>query len=258
MNEIQIFKYNSNEVRTIQKDGEPWFVLKDVCQVLSITNHKNIYARLDPDEKGVRQMDTPGGRQEMSIISESGLYNVILRSDKPEAKPFRKWVTSEVLPAIRKTGMYLSPKIDSTMLYRVAQELEQKEKEVLALTAENEQQRQIIKDYEPKMQYLDKILASQGTMATSQIAADYDLSAQRLNQILHEAGIQHKVNNQWILYRKHMGMGYTKSETIPIRRSDGSPDTKLFTRWTQKGRLLIHEILTARGIQAAMDKDIGA
>lgn len=258
MNEVRVFNYNSNEVRTIRKNGEPWFVLKDVCQILGLGTPAKVAERLDPDEKGVNQIHTPGGKQEMTCINESGLYNVILRSDKPEAKPFRKWVTSEVLPAIRKTGMYLSPKIDSAMLYRVAQELEQKEKEVLALTAENEQQRQIIKDYEPKMQYLDKILASQGTMATSQIAADYDLSAQRLNQILHEAGIQHKVNNQWILYRKHMGMGYTKSETIPIRRSDGSPDTKLFTRWTQKGRLLIHEILAARGIQAAMDKDIGA
>ena len=90
MNEIQIFNYNSNEVRTIQKDGEPWFVLKDVCAILGLGNSRMVADRLDTDEKGISQIDTPGGKQEMTCINESGLYNVILRSDKPEAKPFRK------------------------------------------------------------------------------------------------------------------------------------------------------------------------
>ena len=98
MNELQIFSYESNEVRTIMKGSEPWFCLVDVCRVLGIVNHKNVFARLDDDEKGVHEMDTPGGKQKMAIINESGLYSVILRSDKPEAKPFRKWVTGTVLP----------------------------------------------------------------------------------------------------------------------------------------------------------------
>ena len=93
MNELQVFNYESNEVRTIMRNGELWFVLKDVCRILSIGNSSDVFARLDDDEKGVAQIDTPGGKQKMSIINESGLYNVILRSDKPEAKPFRKWVT---------------------------------------------------------------------------------------------------------------------------------------------------------------------
>lgn len=273
MNEIQIFNYNSSEVRTIQKDGEPWFVLKDVCEVFGETNYRRVSGRLEDDEKGVSQIATPGGLQNMTVINEAGLYSALFMMQPEKArgvsdeyiaerqaqlKAFKRWVTHEVLPAIRKTGMYLSPKIDSAMLYRVAEELEQKEKEVIALTAENERQRQVIQDYEPKMQYLDTILASRGTMATTQIAADYDLTARQLNKILHDAGIQHNVNGQWILYRKHMGMGYTKSETIPITRSDGRPDTKIFTRWTQKGRLLIHDILTSNGIQANMDKDLSA
>ena len=91
-------------------------------------------------------------------------------------------------------------------------------------------------------------------MTTTQIAADYDMTAKQLNRILHEDGIQHKVNGQWILYKKYMGKGYTKSKTINITRSDGRPDTVLNTEWTQKGRLLIHEILTARGILAVMDR----
>ncbi|BCI60660.1 BRO family protein [Solibaculum mannosilyticum] len=109
MKELQVFKYKSNDVRTVEIDGNPWWVLSDVCKVLDITNHKNVAARLDEEEKGVHQMDTLGGLQEMTIINESGLYNVILRSDKPEAKPFKKWVTSEVLPSIRKHGAYMTP-----------------------------------------------------------------------------------------------------------------------------------------------------
>lgn len=106
MNELQVFNYGEIPVRTVMIDGEPWWVLADVCRVLNITNHKNVAARLDEDEKGVHLMDTPGGNQKMSIINESGLYKVILRSDKLEAKPFTRWVTHEVLPAIRKTGAY--------------------------------------------------------------------------------------------------------------------------------------------------------
>lgn len=106
MNELQVFNYNETPVRVIEQDGEPWWVLADVCRVLEIVNHKNVSARLDPDEKGVRQMDTLGGSQNMTIINESGLYKVILRSDKPEAKRFTRWVTHEVLPAIRKNGAY--------------------------------------------------------------------------------------------------------------------------------------------------------
>ena len=101
MNELQIFNYNSSEVRVTQIDGEPWFVLKDVCQVLGISNHKMTAQRLDKDEVSQTDLtDSLGRQQETTIINESGLYHVILRSDKPEAKPFRKWVTSEVLPSI--------------------------------------------------------------------------------------------------------------------------------------------------------------
>ena len=108
MNELQVFDYNSNKVRTVEQDGEPWFVLKDVCQVLGMDTAqlKKVANRLDADEKGRTQITTPGGEQDTWIINESGLYSVILRSDKPEAKPFRKWVTSEVLPSIRRHGSY--------------------------------------------------------------------------------------------------------------------------------------------------------
>lgn len=106
MNDLQVFSYNGADVRTVEKDGQPWWVLKDVCEVLELDSPHKVANRLDDDEKGRNLIPTPGGKQEMAVINESGLYNVILRSDKPQAKPFRKWVTSEVLPTIRKTGQY--------------------------------------------------------------------------------------------------------------------------------------------------------
>jgi prophage antirepressor-like protein len=105
------FDFEDALVRVIDQGGEPWFVLSDACKVLDITNSRNATARLDDDEKGVHIMDTLGGPQEMTIISESGLYALIFRSRKPQAVRFRKWVTSEVLPTIRKTGSYSSDQV---------------------------------------------------------------------------------------------------------------------------------------------------
>ena len=122
-----------------------------------------------------------------------------------------------------------------------------------ALEAENEKQRQMIADFVPIKRYVDTILESTSTMTTTQIAADYDLSARQLNKILKEAGIQHCVNGQWILCKKYMGKGYTKSETFWFNHSDGSPDSKISTRWTQRGRRAIHEILARQGISPAAD-----
>lgn len=158
MNELQVFTYQESQVRTIQKDGEPWFVLKDVCSVLGISNSRMAAARLEADEKGATQIDTPGGPQEMTIINESGLYTVTLRSDKPEAKPFRKWVTSEVLPSIRKTGGYiqgqdqLSPEELMAKALMVAQKtLADREARISQLTVEN----QIMA---PKAEYFDELV----------------------------------------------------------------------------------------------------
>ena len=106
MNGPQVFNYNSSEVRTVMRDGEPWFCLVDVCRVLDLSSPHKVAERLDRDELTGIKVRSGGQTREMTFINESGLYSVILRSDKPEAKPFRKWVTSEVLPTIRKTGGY--------------------------------------------------------------------------------------------------------------------------------------------------------
>ena len=254
MNELMIFNNPEfGEIRTVEVDGEPWLVGKDVARALGYKDTVNaLKSHVDEeDKKGGWQITTPSGVQEMTIINESGLYSLVLSSKLPGAKKFRRWVTSEVLPSIRRTGGYQLPK-DYLSALRALVAVEE---EKLALRAENEQQRQAIAEFEPVRQYVDTILSSPGTMATTQIAADYDMSAKQLNKILHEEGLQHCVNGQWILYRQHMGKGYTKSETIPIVRSDGRPDTRLITKWTQKGRLLIHEILGRRDILAVMDRN---
>lgn len=115
---------------------------------------------------------------------------------------------------------------------------------------------QEIGELKPKADYVDEILKSNGTMTATQIAADYGLSANKLNKILNEARLQRKVGNQWILYKEHMNKGLTKSNTISIVRSDGRQDTKLQTKWTQKGRLKIHEILTEKGYEAQLSSEI--
>lgn len=251
MNELMIFNNPEfGEIRTVEINGEPWLVGKDVAQALGYSNTKDALARhVDPEDRGGSQIPTPSGEQEMTIINESGLYSLVLSSKLPGAKKFRRWVTSEVLPSIRKTGGYNFPKDYPSALRALADAEERR----FTLLAENERQRQVIADFEPIRQYVDTILESTGTMATTQIAADYGMSAKRLNKILHEEGIQHCVNGQWILYKKHMGKGYTESKTFSFTRADGRPDTKMQTQWTQKGRLLIHTTLEKRGIYAVMD-----
>ena len=164
MNGLQIFTYNGNEVRTVQKDGEPWWVLKDVCEVLGIGNSRMTYERLEEDEKGVSLIDTLGGKQQMQVINESGLYNVIIRSDKPEAKPFRKWITSEVLPSIRRHGAYMTPEtleaaiLNPDLLIRLCTALKDEQDKNKALQAANSTlavDNQIMK---PKADYFDEIV----------------------------------------------------------------------------------------------------
>lgn len=130
----------------------------------------------------------------------------------------------------------------------------QEQRERQLLVEQNEIKDQLIAEYEPKISYLDKILESKGTLTITQIAADYGMTPQKLNKVLHEERVQHKVGGQWILYKNHMNNGYTKSQTVAIVRSDGRPDTKMNTKWSQKGRLFIHELLQRRGISALMDQ----
>lgn len=127
-------------------------------------------------------------------------------------------------------------------------------KQIDTLKLENTMQQQVIAEFKPIKEYVDTILSSEDTVTITQIAADYGLSAKALNKILNEQGLIRKVGGQWVLYSSHMQKGYTRSETIDVARADGSVKVVMNTKWTQKGRLKIHELLTAIGIVANMDK----
>ena len=252
MNDLQIFNNDKfGQIRTAVINDEPYFMLADVCAVLDIKNTRDAKSRLS--QKGVAITDTltAGGVQQATFINESNLYKLSFTSRKPEAELFTDWVTTDVLPAIRKTGTYSMdiPKTLPEALRAYANEVEA-HNETKAIVAQPEQQ---IAEFKPVKDYVDKILSSKSCLTITQIAADYGMSAQELNKILHEARLQHKVGDQWILYKQHMSKGFTKSETFTFCRSDGRLDSKITTKWTQKGRLEIHNILSNLDIHAVCE-----
>lgn len=257
MNTPQIFNFEQNEVRTILVNDEPYFVGKDVADVLGYSNpQKAIRDHVDLEDKTQNDSFTVNGTA-VVLINESGLYSLILKSKLPSAKKFKRWVTSEVLPAIRKHGGYLTPeKVEEALLnpdtiIQLATQL--KEERTGRLIAE-----QKISEYEPKISYLDSILSSTDSVTISQIAADYGMSPQQMNKLLHKLGIQKKVGNQWLLCKKHMNQGYTKSHTTEIPKADGGTKIVMNTKWTQKGRLFIYELLKKEGYYPQMDlEEIG-
>lgn len=251
MNELMIFNNPEfGRVRTLEENGVVLFCGNDVAKALGYKSPKDAVSTHCRGAVKRRLTDSLGREQDTAFIPESDLYRLVFSSKLPAAEKFTDWVTGEVLPTIRKTGGYSVPR-DYPSALRALADAEEKR---LALAAENERQAQVIAEFEPIRQYVDTILESPDALATSQIAADYGMSAQQLNKILRDEGIQHKVNGQWLLYKKHMNNGYTKSKTVQITHSDGRNDTKLHTQWTQKGRLMIHNILEKRGIVAMMDR----
>ncbi len=256
---LEVFHHvEFGKIRAVEINGEPWLVGKDVAAALGYSNPRDALAtHVDDEDKATVAIHDGSQNRNMTAINESGLYSLVLSSKLPGAKKFKRWVTSKVLPSIRKHGVYAIDELldNPDFMIQALTALKKEREKRKALETENLAQKQVIADFQPIRQYADKILSSTGTMATTQIAADYNMSARKLNKILRESGVQHNVNGQWILYKKHMGKGYTSSKTIDIIRSDGTPDTKMQTVWTQKGRLLIHNILEERGIKAAMDRD---
>lgn len=248
MNDLTIWNYNNSEVRTLTLNNEPWWVLADVCKVLELSNPTMAAKKLDEDERSKFDLGRQG---EAVIINESGLYNVILRSDKPQAKPFRKWVTSEVLPAIRKTGMYATDELlnNPDLAIKAFTALKEERAKTKALTETVAVQQQQIAELQPKATYYDLCLNCKDLLSTTEIAKDYGKSARWLNELLHEMKVQYKQGNKiWILYQKYAEKGYTSTKTQTYNGKDGEVHTKVHTYWTQKGRLFIYDLLKAQGI----------
>ena len=242
MSNIRIFNYNSVEVRTIQKDGEPWFVLRDVCNVLGLGTPARVAERLDTDEVSQTHItDSMGRQQETTIINESGLYNVILRSDKPEAKPFRKWVTSEVLPTIRRHGMYATPDTVEKMLadpdttIKLLETIKQERAARMALEAKAEADK-------PKVLFADAVSASHSSILVGDLAKllrqnGVEIGQNRLFRFLREKGYLCSHGERYNLpTQRSMDRGWFQVKETTINQPDGSIRITRTVKVTGKGQ----------------------
>ncbi|AHA05136.1 phage antirepressor [Pediococcus pentosaceus] len=248
MNELQNFNFEGNEVRTVLINDEPYFVGKDIADVLGYSNsQKALIDHVDEEDKNtVTIRDGNKGNPNQVVINESGMYSLVLSSKLPNAKKFKRWVTNEVLPSIRKHGAYMTDeKIEEALLnpdtiINLATQLkEEREGRLIA-----EQQ---VKEFQPKVSYYDRVLSNDALMTISLIAKDYGMSGAGMNKLLHELGVQYRQGGTWLLYAKYQRTGWTHSETKMVPRKDGTEKAVLNTKWTQKGRLGLYELLKTNG-----------
>lgn len=248
MNELQNFNFEGNKVRTVLINDEPYFVGKDIADVLGYSNsRKALIDHVDEEDKNtVTIRDGNKGNPNQVVINESGMYSLVLSSKLPNAKKFKRWVTNEVLPSIRKHGAYMTDeKIEEALLnpdtiINLATQLkEEREGRLIA-----EQQ---VKEFQPKVSYYDKVLSNDALMTISLIAKDYGMSGAGMNKLLHELGVQYRKGGTWLLYAKYQRTGWTHSETKMVSRKDGTEKAVLNTKWTQKGRLGLYALLKDNG-----------
>lgn len=264
MNDIQIFKNPQfGEIRTAGTADNPMFCLSDVCKACDLSTN-GISRRLQDDVISNHPIvDSLGRTQQALFVNEDGLYDVILDSRKPKARKFRKWVTSEVLPAIRKTGGYMISKADDTPELIMARALQiandtisRHEKELAeaknkiamqhdrigTLEGHLKYNMEEVKKLTPDAEYTRKTLSSTTSWNTNIIAKEIGLSAVTLNKRLQGLGIQYKEHGVWVLTHKYQDKGYTKTSTYNYPKSDGTLGTRIQTEWTEKGRRFIHEL----------------
>ena len=236
----QVFKNAEfGQIRTCTVKGETYFVGKDVASALGYSHPtKAVTTHVDEEDRSMTGMVThQRGSQTTIIINESGLYSLILSSKLDSARRFKRWVTSEVLPAIRKNGRY---------------ELEQQNR---LLESRNTLLEEITAQQKPLTDYARHILSSTQTVTVTQIAQDYGFTAIRFNELLMHLRIQHKVGGQWILYMPYLNGGYVQSFSSYFVKPDGEVQVKLHTRWTQRGRLFLYEELKKAGVLPLVELD---
>lgn len=247
------------DIRAIEKDGEPWFVGKDVAVALGYSNaSKAVMVHVDEEDKQkvMLKADSQNGNvvTATTLINESGLYSLVLSSKLPSAKKFKHWVTAEVLPSIRRHGAYAtaptiekiiaSPEFGIALLKNLQQEQN--------MRREAEER---VRKLQPLADYTALILACPETVSVSQVAQDYGMSAVAFNRILYRAGIQYSVGGQWVLYAAYKDRGLVQSYTFNYRHNDGTDGCRMYTRWTQRGRLFLYDILKKIGIIPMIEKN---
>lgn len=270
MNKIQIFNSPQfGEIRTATDDNnEPLFCAADVCKALGYVNGRDAISKHvdDPDVAKRDAWVTTGTKADgseakrrtlMTFVNESGLYSLIFGSKLESAKQFKRWVTSEVLPEIRKNGGYIRGNVDETpeelmarALAVAKQTLERVERERQQLASTNENQRiQLgIQDAEirkaaPKVEYYDKVMQSNCTMTTTQIANGLGMPCHRLNKLLRDAGIQYKQSGQWLLRSPYTDFGLHAVRTQTYTHADGSIGTSQYTVWNERGKRFISALV---------------
>lgn len=240
-------------VRAIEEGNKVLFCATDVVRALGYSNQRDAVGR---HCKGVVKRDTltSGGMQELSFISEGDVYRLIIRSNLPSAEKFEHWVFDDVLPSIRKHGLYAVDEVleNPDLLIKALMELKKEREEKKRLELENAVKAQQIAEMQPKVSDYDIVLACPDLVTITQIAKDFGLSAKKLNKILKEKKIQFKQGRTWFLYQKYAEQGYTQSKTYLY---DEDNHTAMHTLWTQKGRLFIYELLKADGILPVMERE---
>ena len=265
MENIEVFSEDRfGEVRMTLLDSKPYAFAKDVVDNLGYKNSRDAISR---HCKGVVKSDTiknAGGYPE-KLIPEGDIYRLIVkaadqsqnRDIKEKAEEFEKWIFDNVLPSIRKHGMYAKDELldNPDLLIEVASALKEERAKTKRLEAENKKKDQKIGELQPKADYTDKILNSEDTLTITQIAKDYGMSGRAMNSLLHDLEVQYKQSGQWLLYSKHQAKGYTDSEVYEYERKDGSIGTTLNTKWTMKGRLFLYNLLKEEGILPLIEQE---
>lgn len=258
--DIQVFSNSQfGEIRTVlADDGEPRFCLTDLCAALALNPNK-VSQRLKDDLLSKYPIcDNLGRTQQANFVNEDGLYDTIFESRKKEARAFRKWVTSEVLPSIRKTGGYIATKVDDTpeeimaRALMVAQSTLENQKKRLAeqdMTIERQEHRiqeqtKQIEAAAPKVNYYDETLMSIDTMTMTQAANSIGMTVHTLTNKLRNAGLIFRQSGQWMLKAPYCKWGLHKTRTSTFTHSNGTIGTSMYMVWTQKGLRLINEMLT--------------
>lgn len=250
MEEIRIFNSPQfGEVRTAGTSDNPIFCLSDLCRCLGLTA-KIVNQRLDKGVVSKYPLETAGGTQQALFVNEDGLYDVILDSRKPEAKLFRKWITSEVLPSIRKTGGYISTKADDTpeeimarALVIAQRTIEDRERRIQMLESENSAIVQERDSLLPMANYTKEVLQSTSTYTLTQVAHDLGMrSVHVLLRELCERRVLFRQSGQWQPTAKVAGRGYFETRTAKYVKSDNTVGTSLSTVVTERGRAYLHSM----------------
>ena len=257
MNELQIFQNEDfGEVRTIQEGDRVLFCGSDVAKALGYARPNDaISAHCRATVK--RSTPISGKIQEINYISEGDVYRLIVHSKLPAAEKFERWVFDDVIPSIRRNGVYaIDEMLDNPdAMIAALNALKEERAQRKALEATCAVQTQQIAELQPKASYYDVVLNCKDLISVSKIAKDYGKSAMWLNNKLHELGIQFRQGDIWLLYQKYAREGYTSTKTHEYLGSDGANHAKVQTYWTQKGRLFIYEQLKADGILPLVERE---